>query len=283
MCNRRCFKLTRLGAPLGALGLLLLGGCATPQHSNVLVFGTNTRLALDVSYDPKTQEPDILFGYKRQEAVWMPLLANLTDSKGNMRPPTACEVGSTAKDLLYIGKDGKQTDTYSVLASFGAKFEAGAKTELPAAGGTGGPKPEATSSGGLAQFFATGLAARILAQQGGEALVSVQKSEAPAKAREEVAKAEIAKAYDFAKVRNTSEALLDEARGLLAKTDDAHLDGLIDKAVAAGLMTTEYGANLKKAETTAGAKRAELLDASDGGNDYQKHKLIGKFLGHSDT
>ncbi|HWA25594.1 MAG TPA: hypothetical protein VG734_08035 [Lacunisphaera sp.] len=274
----------RLVAPFGALGALFWSGCSsTPKHSNVLIFGTNTRLALDITYDPKTQEPDILFGYKRQEAVWMPLLANLSPASGDdLRAPNPAEL-SANKDLLYIGKDDKKTDTYSVLASFGAKFEAKTKNEITTGSGSGGAKPESSGSGGLAQFFATGLAARILADHGGEALVSVQKSDAPARAREEVAKAEVAKAYDFAKVRNTSEALLAEARALLAQTDDTSLDGLIDKAVAADLMTAEYGANLKQPGTAANVKRAELLDAANAGNNIQKHKPIAKFLGHSDS
>ena len=48
---------------------LLLSGCATPQHTNTLIFGTNTKLALDISQSP-TNLPSITFGYKREEVVW---------------------------------------------------------------------------------------------------------------------------------------------------------------------------------------------------------------------
>lgn len=53
------------------------------------------------------------------------------------------------------GEDGDTKDSYSVFASFGAKFSGGVT-------GT-----EAKASGGLAQFFATGIAAQKLADNPG--------------------------------------------------------------------------------------------------------------------
>jgi len=36
-----------------AVAVLLAGGCGgTPKHTNTLIFGTNTKLALDVGADP---------------------------------------------------------------------------------------------------------------------------------------------------------------------------------------------------------------------------------------
>jgi len=133
--------------------LFLLFGCATPKHSNTLIFGTNTKFALDVSADT-SGSPSVTVGYKRQEAVWMPLLAN-KDKEGE---PASC----TEDNCLYKGEAGNNADTYSVLASFGAKFS-----------GTGDTSG-ANAEGGLAQYFATGLAARILAEKGGARLVAVQ-------------------------------------------------------------------------------------------------------------
>ncbi|HUJ11444.1 MAG TPA: hypothetical protein VL171_15615 [Verrucomicrobiae bacterium] len=98
----------------------------------------------------------------------MPLLANLGS---NGLEPCAISPPEIATNIFYRGNEGNNLDTYSVLASFGAKF---------AAKGSSTAGPEA--SGGLAQFFATGLAARKLAQVGGAQLVSVQPSDAEAAA-----------------------------------------------------------------------------------------------------
>ena len=124
----------------------VLQACSFPKHSNTLVFGTNTKIALDVSADP-TGKPNVTLGYKRQEAVWMPLRVN----KKN---------GCTGdENCMYVGKDSEERkDTYSVLASFGAEFAGDANAE--------------EASSGLAQYFATGLAARELVRSGGAALVN---------------------------------------------------------------------------------------------------------------
>jgi hypothetical protein len=100
------------------------------------------------------QQPNLTLGYTRQELVWMPLLAN--DAKA----APAYDDNNVEKGLmLYEGKDGgTQSDTYSVLASFGSDMKAGG-------GGTGVA---------IAQYFATGLAARKLAEKGGASLVTVQ-------------------------------------------------------------------------------------------------------------
>ncbi|MDP3029794.1 MAG: hypothetical protein Q8O04_09930 [Deltaproteobacteria bacterium] len=101
----------------------------------------------------------------------MPLLANqgvvLTNQQDVVEIPGECKeenclfIGTVCKDKECKDKECKDRDTYSVLASFGAKFSGEA---------AGGPK----ATGGLAQYFATGLAARILAKEGGAKIVSVQ-------------------------------------------------------------------------------------------------------------
>ena len=162
-----------------------IAGCGT-LGTQVLVFGTDTKVALDASSDP-TGQPSFTLGYKRREAVWLPLL-----SRGKLYPPThQCKVESKklvckasdkitlsthvcvvppnnepgnatvgGKSMLclpdqmltakFIGKKGE--DAYSVMASFG----------LDSSG----------SNAKIAQYFATGLAARALAKSGGAALVS---------------------------------------------------------------------------------------------------------------
>lgn len=148
-----------------------LTACASmPDHSNTLVFGTETKLAIDVSTSTTSQVPEVTVGYKRTEAVWLPLLANT--GKKDERTPADCK-----EDCLYAGDQDK--DTYSVLASFGADFggEAGLTVDSTQAAKTTEGKPieyQNSVSGGIAQYFATGLAARELAKRGGSALVSVQ-------------------------------------------------------------------------------------------------------------
>jgi hypothetical protein len=137
--------------------VLIMIACSVPKHSNTLMFATNTKLAIDVSADP-TGYPSETVGYSRQEGVWMPLLAN-KDDKGTPQDDI---------NFPYLGKQGNEQDTYSVLASFGATFSAESTAGREAMGA------KAATGGGLAQFFATGLAARILADKGGSRLVSVQ-------------------------------------------------------------------------------------------------------------
>jgi hypothetical protein len=140
------------------LTMLLLAGCgSTPTHTNTLIFGTNTKLALDVGADP-TGISSITLGYKRQEAVWMPLLAN--KGKDDQREPaTDC----VSEGCLFQGTSPTGEDAYSVLATFGATFS-----------GEGQASSGVKAAGGIAQYFATGLAARELARSGGAQLVSIQ-------------------------------------------------------------------------------------------------------------
>jgi hypothetical protein len=158
------------------IALLMTGGCVqTTRHSNTLLFGTNTVVGLSVGTNAN-QIPSIEFGYTRQEAVVMPLLANTREhpNGGNLLSP--CDVntpvvppaGSNATPIhpcLFVGTMGQARDTYSVLGSFGAQFQG----QADGPSGSGG---KATASGGLAQYFATGVAAQILALTGGAAVVS---------------------------------------------------------------------------------------------------------------
>jgi len=147
------------GASLRALGvtcLLAFTGCAAPEHSNTLIFGTTTKFALDVSQDP-TGAVGVTLGYRRQEAVWMPLLPN--QGKQNERAPAECKIRTDCP--MFVGAEGSDHDTYSVFASFGGK----------GAGGAGASEAGARAEGQIVQYFATGLAARKLAE-GGAALVN---------------------------------------------------------------------------------------------------------------
>jgi hypothetical protein len=149
--------------------LALASGCYTPKHSNVLIFATNTKFGVDISYDPKTQEPSFVVGFRRQEGVWLPLLANYGPNGLEPGPLTITnttaagkvDVTQIAPQMLYQGSGGNNRDTYSVLATFRGSAAAQGS-------GTNG------ASTAIAQYFATGLAARELASQGGAALVSTK-------------------------------------------------------------------------------------------------------------
>jgi hypothetical protein len=130
-----------------------------------MFFGTNTNFGISAGQDV-SGIPSVTVGYRRQEGVLMPLVANQKDD-GTGRP-TPCAVYPAASGVIrpgelppcfLVGKHEGAIDTYSVLASFGAEFTANGAN--------------ATAGGGLAQFFATGLAAQALAIRGGPALVAV--------------------------------------------------------------------------------------------------------------
>lgn len=148
------------------LALLSSGCIQATRHSNTMLFGTNTHLGIRAGPNA-TSVPEIDVGYSRQEAVVMPLVANSTD---NGRYQSPCDitqpVGSDdAKFLVHpcllVAVNGKAQDSYSVLASFGAKFDGDTNS-------TG-----AHAKGGLAQYFATGVAAQMLALKGGASVVAV--------------------------------------------------------------------------------------------------------------
>lgn len=151
--------------------LLTMWGCATPKHTNTLIFGTTTRVAFDVSQDP-TGALGVTLGYKRDEAVWMPLQANQKQGDGKEKlPPADCEMsGDPTQSCKFVatGSDngaagGGAVDTYSVLATFGGHFS-----------GNAGNGSQVGAQAGLAQYFATGMAARLLAVVGGASLVNIE-------------------------------------------------------------------------------------------------------------
>jgi hypothetical protein len=111
--RRRFFTLLAATLSVG----LGLGGCA--QTANTLVFGTNTSFGLSVGADVASS-PGITVGYKRQEAVVLPLAAatEVTDAATHSCTGT---IGTLPNSCFLQGRGGTDdTDSYSVLASFGA-------------------------------------------------------------------------------------------------------------------------------------------------------------------
>ncbi len=186
----------RYGFILIASSLLASGCTQTVRHTNTLLFATNTQIAISAGTSA-TAQPDITIGYKRQEAVVMPLVANVANGAGSADELIPCgspggkqdskhEIKDTktsipaentktfAEKCLIVGENTKSgsRDSYSVLASFGAKF----------GGRSSGATPEA--SVGIAQYFATGVAAQLLAATGGASIVTTaaQQPASPEKA-----------------------------------------------------------------------------------------------------
>jgi hypothetical protein len=189
---------SRFYAKIGALALIgLTVGCVqATRHSNTMIFGTNTTVGIKVGRDVN-QMPSVLIAYDRQEAVIMPLLANTSEKlgSGNLLSPCApadeittrshnSKTGQASETItkmdgdVSFGSDNNASihpckfvgvradkdslliqDSYSVLASFGARIE--------------GDAADAKGTVGIAQYFATGVAAQILAATGGAAVVSV--------------------------------------------------------------------------------------------------------------
>jgi hypothetical protein len=132
-----------------------------------MLFGTNTQFGIRAGTTP-TSVPEVNIGYSRQEAVVLPLVANVDDNGHTQKPcdlTTPVEVvggsGFAVHPCSLVAIKGAAQDSYSVLASFGAKFDGEAKAD--------GSK----AKGGLAQYFATGMAAQLLAFSGGASVVAV--------------------------------------------------------------------------------------------------------------
>jgi hypothetical protein len=137
---------------------VLVASCVNQPHNDVLIFGTNTKVAFDISADPANAgTPSFTLGYKRQELALVPLKANGTLLKEGET------IGDTAVGRKYIGEDGtNRKDAYSVFASFGSEFSSG----------TG-------NKAALSQFFATGIAAQNLGKNNSaSSMVSVQPTDA---------------------------------------------------------------------------------------------------------
>lgn len=177
----------RFHAQLAALIALplLAGGCTQmTRHSNMMVFGTNTVLGVRVG-SSAANVGSVDIGYTRQEAVVMPLVANVaspgdpsllvpcamaqpTPPPGGgggvpaVMPPPPPNPAAIARVnpclLVAVNAAEGARDSYSVLASFGASF--------------GGSSSSGEAKAGLAQYFATGLAAQLLALNGGAAVVA---------------------------------------------------------------------------------------------------------------
>jgi hypothetical protein len=157
---------------LSAALIASLVGCALPAHNNTLIFAVHRKVGIDITPTNATNA-GLTIGYSSNEFAWVPLWANDRDGK----PMTPCYDNTTTSEDKKIttkseqkkcpeglspkfvgtnaeggGKSNKDEDAYSTFASFGGDIRA------DAANTNAGIK--------LASFFATGIAAQHLAEQG---------------------------------------------------------------------------------------------------------------------
>jgi hypothetical protein len=270
---------------LACAALPLLGGCVqATRHSNTMVFGTTTTVGVKVGRDVN-QMPNLFIAYDRQEAVIMPLLANTGEKPGseNMLTPcapateitteTVTKNGSVTKttqkidDEISFGSDGTASvhpckfvglrsgpnefliqDSYSVLASFGAKLK--------------GNGTDGTGAAGLAQYFATGAAAQTLALNGGAAVIAVGEA-AKAAAENESNAANAAAALGGDPVLSASGKAFETEWGKLLsavsnENDGAKRASIVDAAVSRTTMDASTAASIK-AECTAMKSKENCL------------------------
>ena len=149
-----------------------LGACSQmTKHSNTLVFGTNTTIGLKVGKDA-SQTPTVQIGYNRQEAAFVPLLANTSENSLNQLLP--CTNTNLENCHFRATSQYEDSDAYSTIASFGTQSTAGAD--------------EVGGSMNVAQYFATGIAAQRLVESGGANVITA------GEASKEIAKAATAAA-----------------------------------------------------------------------------------------
>jgi len=224
MCNR--FTVVLLSFFIASF---FLSACSTAQHTNTLVFGTNTKFAADISVASPPSQPSVTVGYARQEFVWMPLSMNLYKSDDKGKPQQEQCTKTPFSDCLYQGREStNDVDAYSVFASFGNNT-----------GSQGGVS--------IAQYFATGLAARHLASSPNSyKMVTAQPEGAVS---EEIKKAALVQLTSWETKRDL----------ILAYVQN---DGKVDPARLATLTTgTGLDASLKKYENKDIADlRAALSD-----------------------
>lgn len=243
-------RTTGQGARAAAFTLmagLALGGCSSlGDHNDVLLFGTDTKFALDVSADATSGgTPSVTLGYKRKEAVWMPLLTN--GPCRNPSPPAYCsDPKRDTEASRYIGSAGEakdaRKDAYSVFASFGANLK-------------GDANGSAHATVGLAQFFATGIAAQKLAENPQAANVLSVQPEATGKA---IAEAGATLTPEEIAARNTRETISVEQQGVAERA-----------AACVKLAPTGGAAIAAKLPATANAKFKSDITTAKTANDFR--------------
>jgi hypothetical protein len=142
--------------------MFLLSGCSSNHH---LVFFTNTTIGVEIASEPASGSPaKFIVGYKRQEGVIDPLIPDYefipNDTNANGGVP-----GGTTLAALEKPENG---DTSIIMTPQGTAIPKGQNNKAHSVlakmnfGATGGG-----SGASASQFFATGLAAELLAKSKG--------------------------------------------------------------------------------------------------------------------
>jgi hypothetical protein len=278
----------RLHAQLAAIALLplLAGGCVQmTRHSNMMIFGTNTVVGVRAGVNA-TSVPEVSIGYTRQEAVVLPLVANVAVQKDGtrlmpcnvgrhvaIRGPQGAKVEFPIHPCLLVASNGNAKDSYSVLASFGGNFSGEAAKD------GSGTKAKA----GVAQYFSTGVAAQLLALKGGAAVVAAgdaaTKSSETAVDESAVRSLFGGKPEPYSTTFIVGQAFQRFEAELLQKigagTDQSVLQSMKDFEEAADTGTTIHMACTSKASCQAAAGSDALMDAYEAGAEKMEAALKG--------
>lgn len=244
------------------LALSALPGCVqATRHSNTMLFGTNTSFGIKAG-TTTGQVPQVSIGYDRQEAVIMPLVANTASVENpNLLKPcdlqddvtTSGNKAYVVHPCLLVAVNGKALDSYSVLASFGASYDAS---------GSG-------AKGGLAQYFATGIAAQVLAATGGAAVVATGSAAAISAAKAPPAEETIDTLYGDSPAfqmgigrGNRFNAFAVRLKVLIAQTPEADLKAAMTKFEAAAKPTAPIASRCDKPQPCVDAVHGYTLDYS---------------------
>ncbi|MFW5661634.1 MAG: hypothetical protein ACOC05_09640, partial [Oceanicaulis sp.] len=263
-------------------------GCESKPHNDVLVFGTRTVVGVDVSPSPQSGAYDVALGYRREEAVWMPLLANGekagavtndgTEGRGEASNGGPFYVGRN-RTFRNVGGSGDtvtedRRDAYSVFASLGAEIRGDARS-------TDG---EVGAAAGLAQFFATGAAAQALAESQTVNTALAIQAAAAALARAEAAEArtqaaQATAALDIAKAREQGqlEAQRSNTVAEWLETADADAIGSAARGVGACRLSDSLAAALL-AEEDLEARKGHIRQRSNASTGASDTAALNAFV-----
>jgi hypothetical protein len=257
----------KLGTSGALAAAMALSSCVqATRHSNFLVFGTNTSVGLRVGTSAASV-PEIQLGYSRQEAVILPLVANTEHATGSdgsdvlnpcdlTKPVQVTGARFAVHPCSLVAINGKALDSYSVLASFGANFDASANTS------------EVGAKGGLAQYFATGMAAQLLALNGGAAVVATGNAATQAsmtKPTDQAVKNLFGDSTAFGLGVAAAQTFPDFRSSLLAKLAAAKDDAEVKDRIAAFEMRAGLSTSM---QATCATKQACIAAVNDG--DYNQ-------------
>lgn len=167
----------------------VLTGCS---HGDAIIFASNKQIGVKVGVDSQ-KIPEVSIGYNGQDFALVPVYKKdakpQASSTGGADPGAATQPRELSEVGKYLATSGaNDKDAYSVYGSFVGKAE-------------GSVTPQKTGASlGLSQFFATGIAAQMLAKDAGAAMVNplargtadAQAAEAEAEVRAAEAKAQAA-------------------------------------------------------------------------------------------